>query len=143
LGVTDGGRICIDKVELFAGSCPGDGDTRCTALTVEPAGPAPLYTATATAVDDSGDAIFYTFVADNGVDAPLVIGPRGEDPATSPLAEGPWTVTVPVTDDPGCPNPPAAPSCTQKVTVGGGQPKFRRGDADGSGKVDITDAVLI
>src|SRR5690606_1770429 len=48
--------------------CPAEGDTRCDGLTVtgpEDGGPG-SYTVAASATDDSGDAIIYTFTAQRG-----------------------------------------------------------------------------
>jgi hypothetical protein len=143
LGVTDGGRLCIDKVDVYVGGCPTEGGTSCTGLTVDPpAGAAGLYKATATSSDVLGAAVSFIFVAENGIDPPYVLGPQAESEATFALADGDWTISVLILDDVLCPNPSTEAECSTTVKVGGGgEPKFRRGDTDGSGKLDLTDAI--
>lgn len=104
--------------------CPEAGDTHCQGLTVTgPAGDGPgEYTAQATASDDSGDAVSYTFTASNGVDAPMVMGPQAADSAVFTIGGAPgsttvWTFTVGVDDDPTCPDVSGDAVCSAEKTV--------------------------
>jgi hypothetical protein len=122
----DDDPICLDAaidaiswkaVEVLA--CPVAGDTHCTAIdVVGPAeGVAGTWTATATAVDDSGNPIIYTFKADNGVDPAVVKGPQAEGTAAFDLTPGAWTISAEVDDDPACPDAAIDAILTKAVEV--------------------------
>jgi hypothetical protein len=129
-------------------SCPEEGDTHVTSLEVTgptgPLGQIPgTYTATASAVDDSGDAIRYTFTADNGVDPEVVVGPQAEASAQLDLTEGSWTITVAVDDDE-CPD--AADDAEASTTIDVQTEAvgfFVRGNCNGDELVDISDAIYL
>ncbi|HAK95665.1 MAG TPA: hypothetical protein DCM87_11840 [Planctomycetes bacterium] len=122
--------------------CPAEGDTHCGGLSVEGGPGEGPYTATCTATDDSGDAIIYTFTAEDG--AGTVLGPssQADNVATFELTEGTWTIAVTVDDDPACDDQADDAVCTAQVTVAGGV-KFKRGDANADGKLDIADAIKV
>lgn len=126
-------------------ACAKTGDTHVTDLAVTgPEGNAEgTYVATATATDDSGDPILYTFTAQRGVEAPVVVGPQLGNEASFALTGGDWTITVTVDDDPDCPDAAedASRSVTVAVTVPGGL--MRPGDMNADGKLDISDPVAI
>lgn len=121
--------------------CPLAGDTHCTGLTVSGPGTPGTYTATATAVDDSGDtALSYTFKADDGAGHVITVGPQPSNTASLDLGEGNWTVMVTIDDDPNCPDAAANASCSApvSVTVGG---RRKPGDSDRNGKINSGDAI--
>jgi hypothetical protein len=129
-------------------SCPEEGDTHAEELVVE--GPAEgdvpgSYEAIAFASDDSGDKIFYTFTADDGVSAPQIAGPQFSNLATFELTEGTWTITVVVDDQPECDDQAADAVRTVEVTVTSGPTEgvFHRGDANGDGDINITDGIFV
>jgi hypothetical protein len=125
--------------------CPDAGDTHCQGLEVQgPEGGGPgTYVATASAQDDSGDWISYTFRARRGDEAPIVVGPQAGSSATLDLDEGAWTISVEVDDDPGCTDvaADAARSVVVKVIQPGGLQ--RPGDSNQDGKLDLSDAVWL
>jgi hypothetical protein len=130
--------------EVFV--CPGEGDTLCTGLEV--VGPGGrngpgLYTATASATDDSGNSIRYTFSASGPAgDPPLVVGPQSDRVASFNLTPGTWTISVRVDDDPLCQDQAEGSFCVQEVVVvEPGVGPFRRGDVNADGVIDVTDAV--
>ncbi len=112
----DPAAVCTQDISVL--ECSADPpDTTCQDFVVEPphGGNFPgLYTATATAVDGSGDPVFFTFTADNGVDPPLVAGPRDIGAATFRLGVGKWKVTAGVGDSRFC---PPDGTCTQEFDV--------------------------
>jgi hypothetical protein len=92
--------------ESFGGTipeCPTAGDTHATDLVITPplAGDVGIYTVDATAVDDSGDSIRYTFMADNGT-VQLKVGPQPGASAQFNLFPGTWTISVSVDDSARC-----------------------------------------
>ncbi len=129
-------RALIDEVRLtpealgpedFLGcesDCPVEGDadfadTSCAGLESSPAGGAPgEYTFTADASDGTGDAISYSFSANNGIDPPLSVS-TDESSATMFLTQGVWTVTVTVDDDPDCNDAAGDAACVIEVVVEG------------------------
>jgi hypothetical protein len=126
-------------------ACPEAGDTHVTALEVTgPAGLIPgTYTATATASDDSGDAIAYTFTADNGVDPATVVGPQAAASAQFELTVGAWTIRVDVDDD-ACPDIATDAAFTASITVSpAGAGTFIRGNCNGDAMMDISDAIFL
>jgi len=122
--------------------CPDEGDTHCEGLEVSGDGAPGIYVAIATAVDVSGDDISYVFTADNGVDAPTVIGPQASSEASFDLGEGEWTVTVSLDDDPECDDIAADATCSVAVSVIAGIGPFVRGDVNADGLVELSDAVF-
>ena len=127
--------------ELPGVVCPSIGDTRCVDLIVTaPEGNGEgLYTATATASDDSGDEIMYTFTASNGVDPPTVIGPQPSNVAEIPLVVGTWTISVEVDDNPICPDTTSSPTCEVAVNIGG----HLVFDCNSDGEIDLTDSICL
>lgn len=126
--------------------CPVDGDTHCGGLAISgPEGGGPgTYTATATATDDSTDAISYTFSAQKGDEDAVVIGPQAEPTAEFELDEGTWTLTVAVDDDPECEDEAPDASCSEEVVVSPpGVGPFVRGDVDVDGERVLTDSIRI
>jgi hypothetical protein len=130
IGVFDEVRIyerVLTETEIAAlaaeeTTCPEEGDTRVTAVDVsgpsDPRGNNPgTYTVEATATDDSGDEIIYTFSADNGVDPAQVVGPQLESAAQFDLAEGEWTIAVGVDDNLFCPDEADEATMAATVTV--------------------------
>jgi hypothetical protein len=99
--------------------CPAAGDTHCRGLTIAaPEGnTAGTYTLTAVAADDSGDAIRYTFSADDGAGTVLTAGPQTEISASFELGLGSWTLAVAVDDDPDCDDAAVDASCLTGVDV--------------------------
>ncbi len=145
--------LSLAEVEVFSSElaeCPRDGDadfgdTHCTGLTVtgpEPAGPG-THTVTATATDDTGDAIRYTFTADNGAGVVQTAGPQAASSAQFELDAGTWAITVTVDDSSRCTDAAEDSSCSETVVVGTGAPLFLRGDSTQDGDLNITDAVKI
>jgi hypothetical protein len=115
--------LSADEVLALHGTGPGDccpdaGDTRCSGLEV--AGPEGMgpgdYTLTASASDDSGDAILYSFRAQLGAEV-LTAGPQTGNAAVLALTEGTWTVSVTVDDDLECPDVAPEATCTREVMV--------------------------
>jgi hypothetical protein len=96
-------------IELI--TCPPDGDTHLTDFTFSGPdlggginGPG-LYTFTATANDDSGDPILYTFAIAPATDPSnpvAVIGPQTENTLDWILPLGEWIITAEVDDQPAC-----------------------------------------
>jgi len=133
----EGGTITI------VGVCPDAGDTRITDLSVDPAGGPPgNFTATATAEDDSGDPIIYTFVAKLDAEE-ITVGPQSENTADFTLnTEGTWTITATVDDDPDCPD--EDPDATRSVDVEVKTPSpvnWKPCDTTGEGNLDLTDVI--
>jgi hypothetical protein len=131
--------VCIETVRV----CPVDGDTTCEIVSVEgpEGGVAGTYTVTASATDTSGDAISYTFTADNGVDDPLVAGPQAENSADFELGPGTWTINLTVDDDPDCGDPPGECTDTIEVLPPGGMQL--PGDCNQDGALDISDVMCL
>ena len=127
--------------------CPEEGDTHCTGLAVEgPDGDGPgTWTATASAVDDSGDTeLSYVFEASDGLGTVLSVGPQAENVADFELTEGNWTISVVVDDDPECDDAAGDNGCSREISVQEpGVGPFTRGDVDVNGARELTDAVVI
>ncbi len=108
--------VCTQDVTVQ--ECSADpADTTCEGLTVEPphGGNYPgIYTARATATDASADVVYFTFSASNGVDPPMVVGPREDGTATFRLGVGKWKITAGVGDNRLC---PPDGQCTQDLDV--------------------------
>ena len=121
--------------------CPLEGDTRCLGLELAQLGKTPAVLATATAEDDSGDAIIYTFVATKEGEDPVVVGPQSEATATLELSAGEWTVAVTVDDDPDCDDPPGRCSETIAVEEPGGLQK--PSDLNQDARFDLADAIAL
>ena len=146
-----GGYFYLGLIQVLENSCPGEpicgrsGDTHCGGLQVQgPAGGvAGTYTASATAADDSGDPISYTFSAMRGDEAPVVVGPQAGRTASFDLGPGSWTITVDVDDDPRCPDVAADARCSTAVEVRQPDDRMVPGDANGDGRLDISDAVAM
>ncbi|HVR76441.1 MAG TPA: LamG-like jellyroll fold domain-containing protein, partial [Planctomycetota bacterium] len=130
-GAIDDVRVynyALDEGEVLAlvpapSGCPAAGDTHCGDLAVvgPGGGAAGVYTATATgATDDSGDAVIYTFTAEDTSGAYMQRGPQAEDTAVFNLFPGDWTVRVTVDDDLACRDRAANATCSRAVTVAGG-----------------------
>ena len=153
-GIWDEVRIYDHKLTagevlyLFQGgsTCPEEGDTHCRDLLVDgPEGGGPgTYTAITFADDDSGDEIRYLFRADNGVGAPLEVGPQANNVANFELAPGTWTISVFTDDSATCDDEADDAACSSEVVVAESAGSlFHRGDADDSGTLDLTDGVRI
>jgi hypothetical protein len=136
----------VESPEFTAPPCPQPGnpdfaDTHCTGLQVMETGN-PIgntHIATATGEDDSGDGIVFTFTATDGVDT-VIVGPTTQNLAGFTLRTGgPWTFSVTVDDRVECDDQATDATCTP----GGGGGGFRRGDADDSGAVNLTDAIRV
>jgi len=99
------------------------------------------YTLTATAVDDTGDPILYTFTADDGV-TQHTLGPQPENVGSFVLRGEGWEFSVTVDDDPRCDD--AANDATFPPPEGEGL-GFLRGDCNGDGNVvgQVGDAVFV
>ncbi len=129
---------CLETIEVV--ECPAEGDTRCTALDLTQVEGTLMVLAKATAVDDSGDPLTYTFTAVREGAAPIVLGPQEENEALFDLDLGEWTISVSVDDDPECEDPPGECSGTiDVVLVTGGLQK--PGDVNQDGKLDVSDPV--
>jgi hypothetical protein len=128
-------------------ACPAEGDTHCLGLVISgPAGNIPgTYTATASAADDSGDAIIYTFTASSGAGPDIVVGPQASNVASFKLGPGSWTISVTVDDDPDCPDVAADATCTESITVGVASEPFIRGDCNQDGTVcgNVSDIIRL
>jgi len=138
-----GDASCSTEVSVPV-PCPAEGDTHCQGLDVAGDGSPGEYVVTATAVDDSGDDIRYTFTAVHPtIDPPTVVGPQASPEATLSLAvDGDWLVTVTVDDDPDCDDVAEDATCSVGVEVSSGVGPFTRGDVDGNGVPELTDAVF-
>ncbi|HVR76442.1 MAG TPA: LamG-like jellyroll fold domain-containing protein [Planctomycetota bacterium] len=139
-----GDAVCSAEKTVIV--CPDEGDTHCQGLVVTgPAGGGPgVHLAEASAADDSGDAIQYTFTASNGVDTPVVIGPQPDASASFDLGVATWTISVVVDDDPACGDAATDASCEETVVVE--DPRvgpFVRGNSNADQRVDIADVVFI
>jgi hypothetical protein len=99
--------------------CPSEGDTHCLGLAVDgPLDSGPRqYRLTASARDDSGDAILYTFTADGGMGNIQRIGPQTSNEAVFTLTPGTWTLQAIVDDDLDCPDQAAGATCTRVFEV--------------------------
>jgi hypothetical protein len=116
--------LSLAEVEVWElpADCPAVGDTHCLGLDVAPSGLTAdgdpgLYTLTAVAVDDSGDAIEYTFRAASDGGRMLVAGPIASNTVQFLLGEGRWTLSVTV-DDGRCPDAAADATCTLEKLIG-------------------------
>jgi len=123
--------------------CPDEGDTHCDGIVIEGSGEPGTYRVIATARDDSGDSILYLFRADNGEGTVLEVGPQENHIAEFTLTPGTWTITVVVDDDPLCSDEAPDSTCSETVEVQEPGVRFKRGDANADGTVDIADAVCI
>jgi hypothetical protein len=124
--------------------CSAAGDAHCLGLDVsgpEVGGPG-TYVATASAQDDSGDSITYTFSAKRGDEAPIVMGPQAGNTASLDIAEGTWTIIVRVDDDPKC-SDAADAACAVTVEVRPLGALQRPGDMNQDGKLNLSDAVWL
>jgi hypothetical protein len=113
--------LSLGEVEVYGEMtpCPGIGDTHCQALDIEgPAEGGPgVYTATATAEDDSGDSILYTFTADNGLGGFRVVGPQAEPVASFGLTPGFWSISVDADDSLRCHDETVDSQCVEEFLV--------------------------
>ena len=95
--------------------CPDDGDTHCLTLDVTPPesglGTPGIYTLTADAEDDSGDAISYIFTATQAGQDPIRVGPQASEIAEFDLGQGTWLLEVSVDDSGLCPDVAADAAC--------------------------------
>jgi hypothetical protein len=143
------GRSSEDALSIEVGgappdpSCPRQGDTHCLSLKIDPPrGAAGTYFATADAIDEGGEPVFYTFVATNLLET-HVAGPQYEPVAELHLGEGIWTITASADDDPDCRDAAPDASCAVEIelrAVGGGQVPS---DANQDGVADISDAASL
>jgi hypothetical protein len=123
--------LSLAEVEVFGetdtsgpGPCPEAGaadfaDTHCGGVDITPPalGAVGIYGVAATATDATGDVINYTFTADNGVDAPIVIGPQTSSSANVFLRIGSWTISVEVDDREDCADRAEDASCSTTIEV--------------------------
>ncbi len=135
--------------------CPDEGDTHADTLEVISIdGPNffGVYSVEveATATDDSGDSISYTFEVEDEAGNVVRIGPQDTGTATLSLRAGVATVTVSVDDVTDCPD--VADDATRSIEVclgddceEGGVGPFVRGDCNGDGNVigQVGDAVFV
>ncbi len=101
-------------------TCPDEGDTHCSSLALNgPDGNVEgVYTATCDAVDDTEDAILYTFMLYDGEGAFVQqAGPQLENTAQFVLVPGDWTVAVSVDDAILCRDVAADATCSETTTV--------------------------
>ena len=114
----------MEEDEPMLDPCPEEGDTHCTGLTVAgPDGNTPgVYDLEATATDESGDTIRYTFVAESDGGDSKEIGPQNENTARIRLGEGTWTVSVTVDDSTRCEDEAGDATCTTGGRRRGGRP---------------------
>ncbi len=144
-----GGYFYLSMIQVLSDTCQGQpicgksGDTHCGGLQVKgPAGGVPgTYTASATAEDDSGDPIAYTFSAKRGDEVPIVVGPQAKSTVSFDLGPGSWTIAVDVDDGEQCPGIAADGRCSTAVEVREPGGRMIPGDANGDGRLDISDAV--
>ncbi len=151
------GSIEIDFLEVAPGvapprlACPSEGDTHCpvdglavTQVDGVP-GEAGTYRAEVTgATDNSDDPILYTFtIVSDGRDA-KVIGPQPANAVEFRLETGTHVVTATVDDSSICPDETVDATCgpvdLTVVVVEPEGPLFKRGDCNGDGEVNISDA---
>jgi hypothetical protein len=99
--------------------CPAAGDTHCDGLAVSgpPGNLRGNFLITASAVDEAGDPITYTFEARKPGVPPIVYGPQPENTAMFDLTEGSWTISVATDDDSSCPDRAADADASMEVTV--------------------------
>jgi hypothetical protein len=114
--------LTAEEIRELAGeevNCPEVGDTRVTTFEIsDPPEEGPgLRTATATATDDSGDEVSYTFRARRASEDPIVIGPTTTGETDFDLGYGDWEISVTVDDDPLCPDTIEAATMTRTVAV--------------------------
>ncbi len=134
------GEVIVNQSERI---CPEEGDTHCSGLTITPPeeGGVGTYGVVADASDDSNDSIIYTFTAENEGGDSVTVGPQiGNPEASFELGEGSWTISVSVDDVTTCDDEADDATCSEVVVVETGA-KFRRGDVDGNGRLEITDCV--
>src|SRR5690606_7297018 len=123
--------------------CDGrDADTHCGGLTITgPEGSgAGTWVVQASATDDAGDEVRYTFRASNDAGTDITVGPQTESSASFELEDGVWTISVVVDDD--CPELAPDATCTEVIAISGIGP-FIRGDTDGNGTINLNDPVLV
>ena len=135
-----------EKNSYLPPPCPTPGqpdyaDTHAQSLVVTEVQGIFTHQATATAVDDTGDPISYTFTASNGVNT-SVVGPQVGNIARFNLRNvaGPFEFSVTVDDREEC-DDAASDATTYFPPRAGGQ--FHRGDADDNGQLQLTDAIRI
>ena len=112
------GATCSESITIS--DCPSEGDTVCSGIetTMSPDGNGPgIYQFAVDATDDTGDDIIYTITADNGVDDPMVIGPRPLNTAFFDLSVGSWTITADVDDNPDCDDTSEGATCMITIEV--------------------------
>ncbi len=102
--------------------CPSEGDaefadTHCVGIEVLPVGGDGTHALIASAVDETGDPVSYTFTARRGDEEPIVVGPQPQNEAEVVLAPGDWTITVTVDDDPECDDTADDATCVLPVTI--------------------------
>jgi hypothetical protein len=147
-----GTKFFVDEIRLattFREVVPSRGDrppcdTVCENLTVEAIdGKAANVRATATASNGTGGSISYLFSADDGQGNVQNIGPQNANVADFDLPAGDWTISVEVSDDSNCAPPSENDSCSADPISVSGDPQFRRGDGNGDGGTDLSDAVFV
>jgi hypothetical protein len=133
--------------------CPPAGDTTCTMATINPPAADPLppagaFTVTASGLDDTGEDLLFTYVADNFTGQLLRFGPTKQTSHVFALAEGAWTITVTADDNVFCPDVAAGASCTIDIDVGPALPfpeevliNFEDGGGQGGANGITTDIV--
>jgi hypothetical protein len=143
--VTLGDGVCMDMASAthtVTCVCPEEGDTHCTDIEIvsAPDGNGPgSYTFKATAVDDSGQAVIYSFSVDDVV---VQTGPG--DTLVTDLEEGDHTIGVTVDDDPDCEDVAGDSACTPRmITVlpaGGFQ---LPGDCNQDAMLNVSDPICL
>jgi len=101
---------------IISGLCPAEGDSHCLSMTIEgpPQRKRGIYRVEVDASDDSGDVIFYTFLAEKTGDpsATLLIEAQRDDPSASfYLSPGEWQISVTADDGP-CPDEASDATCS-------------------------------
>ena len=125
LAKDQGGQIAAGSTYILRYRSPCD--THCLGLQVSgPPGNCPGdYTVRASAGDDSGDVIAYTFIANStSIANPIKQGPLLQPFATFPLGAGDWTLSVEVSDlkDSTCPKADTDGICSETIQVGSTDP---------------------
>ncbi|MBI4602769.1 MAG: laminin G domain-containing protein [Planctomycetes bacterium] len=135
------------ELPLYEVPCPQPGspdfaDTHCLGIVVREtgAGFGPTHRVTATAADDTGDPVLYTFTASNAGGLLRTVGPQGGNEGAFILRnlQGPFIFTVTVDDRPDCDDAAADSTCRFPPPL---PPEVcdNQADDDQDGKADCDD----